>query len=232
MKKAIGIICSVILCLALMIFIFTFSVSLPIYFRPFYYMQIESLDLVEVTGYSAAEIREAYDEMLDYLTLPGREFSTGVFQYSESGKAHFEDCRLLFSLNHWGLVVSGLIIVVICILRYTKVLKLSIWNGGGLPLIAGSSLLGLSCVVAIGAGANFSWAFAMFHKIFFPGKDNWIFDWRVDEIIMALPSTFFLNCAVFIGASMVLLSLGMITYGVVSGILHARAKRKKQPSLI
>ena len=51
----------------------TFSIGLPIYFRPFYYMQIDSLDLELQTGMTRDEIIEGYDEVLDFLTIPGKE---------------------------------------------------------------------------------------------------------------------------------------------------------------
>ena len=45
------------------------SIAVPILFRPFYYAQIESLELPARTGYSEEIIREAYDEMLDFCVL-------------------------------------------------------------------------------------------------------------------------------------------------------------------
>ena len=38
----------------------------------------------------------------------------------------------------------------------------------------------------------------VFHTLFFPGKTNWIFDWRTDPIILFLPEAFFRNCALLI----------------------------------
>ena len=73
------------------ILIITFSIGLPIHFRPFYYMQIDSLGIEEYSGFDRETIVEAYDELLDYLTLPGHDFSTGKLRYSESGKDHFVD---------------------------------------------------------------------------------------------------------------------------------------------
>ena len=92
------------ICAALLII--TFSIGLPIYFRPFYYMQIDALDITGTSGEDYDTVKEAYDEVLDYLTLPGREFGTGEFKYSEEGKSHFEDCKVLFDLNFWVLIVS------------------------------------------------------------------------------------------------------------------------------
>ena len=48
------------------------------------------------------------------------------------------------------------------------------------------------------AALDFDRAFVIFHSVFFPGKDNWIFDWQTDPIILFLPQDFFRNCAVLI----------------------------------
>ena len=53
---------------------------------------------------------------------------------------------------------------------------------------------------------NFDKAFTIFHKIFFPGKDNWVFDSRYDQIIRILPQEFFRNCAIIIGITLLILA--------------------------
>jgi uncharacterized membrane protein len=50
----------------------TFSIGLPIYFRPFYYMQIDSLELEMETGLTKEEIIDGYNEVLDFLTVGQR----------------------------------------------------------------------------------------------------------------------------------------------------------------
>ena len=59
--------------------------------------------------------------------------------------------------------------------------------------------LGVSFLTVGGLAAlDFDRAFVVFHSIFFPGKTNWIFDWREDPIILFLPQEFFRNCAILI----------------------------------
>ena len=59
--------------------------------------------------------------------------------------------------------------------------------------------LGVSFLAVGGLAAlDFDRAFVIFHSIFFPGKDNWIFDWQTDPIILFLPQDFFRNCALLI----------------------------------
>ena len=43
----------------------------------------------------------------------------------------------------------------------------------------------------------------LFHALFFPGKDNWLFDPRADQIINILPQEFFRDCAILILAVLV-----------------------------
>jgi integral membrane protein (TIGR01906 family) len=57
------------------------------------------------------------------------------------------------------------------------------------------------------AALDFNRAFVIFHHIFFPGKDNWMFDPRTDEIILVLPQEFFRNCAILIGAGLLVMSV-------------------------
>ena len=78
--------------------VLTASVAVPILCRPFYYAHIGPLKLEERTGLTEAEIKTAFDEMLDYC-LGAEEFSTGVLAWSEEGKAHFTDVRGLFLLD-------------------------------------------------------------------------------------------------------------------------------------
>ena len=55
------------------------------------------------------------------------------------------------------------------------------------------------------AASDFDRAFTVFHKIFFPGKTNWVFDPRTGQIILVMPEEFFRNCAILIVAVMLVL---------------------------
>ena len=89
---------SVLLSLVLALLVLSFSISVPLLFRPFYYVQIDALHLQEQTGWSAEVIREAYDEVLDFCVF-GAPFGTGQLAWSESGRSHFADVRGLFLLD-------------------------------------------------------------------------------------------------------------------------------------
>ena len=59
------------ICIAVLII--TVSIGLPIYVRPFYYSQIDALNIEQYSGADRETIIEAYDELLDYLPIPGKE---------------------------------------------------------------------------------------------------------------------------------------------------------------
>ena len=195
--------------------VITFSIGLPIYVRPFYYMQIEKLEIPKYTGRSVEEIKDAYNEVLDFLVLPNREFGTGVFKWSEEGKSHFEDCKKLFDLNITIFIISLVVVAVLIVLNKKKVFSLSRPFGFNFLFTCGASTLGFFAVLGGLCAIDFDKAFTIFHAIFFPGKDNWMFDYRTDQIILAMPQDFFMNCAILIASSIIIICIGFITYGII-----------------
>ncbi len=204
---------------ALMLFIITFSIGLPIYLRFFYYIQIDTLNLPEITGYSFEQIKCAYDEVLNYLTLPNRPFGTGVFYYSKEGSSHFADCKKLFNLNLIVLITSGIVLILTFILQKKKIISLCRPFSMHPAFVSAISIFALIFIILIFAMIDFTAVFVVFHLIFFPGKNNWQFDARETEIIKALPEQFFMNCAILIGASILIFCLSIIITQLV--------KRKK-----
>lgn len=200
---------------AVFFFIITFSIALPIYCRFFYYLQIKPLGLPEATGYDIETIKAAYNQVLDFLTLPNREFGTGVFKYTESGKAHFVDCKALFNLNLIVLIISTLLSATLLILNKCKVIKFSRPFNMSVSFVSALAIFLFFAILAIIVAIDFDTAFTTFHHIFFPGKDNWLFNPRYDQILLILPEKFFMSCAILIGSSIILISLGIIAFQLI-----------------
>ena len=208
---------------ALAVFIITVSIALPIYIRPFYYMQIEPLGIPEKTGKDYEAVKEAYDCVLDYLTLPGKEFSAGDFPYSSNGHKHFKDCRTLFGLNTILLFISLTTVITLSILNRKKIFTLDRPGGMHLSYRVCKRLLIIIGMVTVIAAINFTWTFDLFHKLFFPKNEYWGFDFRYDPIIKALPEAYFRNCAILIFSS--------IFIQAVSVIAVNKALKKKRSKL-
>lgn len=200
---------------ALALLIITFSIGLPIYFRPFYYWQINALEIEEYSGYDRETIVEAYDELLDYLTLPGKEFKTGELKCSEDAEAHFVDCKVLFDLNASVLVLSLAAVVTLIILAKKGIFTMCKPFGFNVMFSSGAFTLGFFALIGGIVAIDFDTAFTVFHGIFFPGKTNWLFDWWKDQVIRILPQDFFMNCAILIFSSIVVLCIGGVVASVV-----------------
>ena len=207
--------------------LFTAAVAAPILCRPFYYAHIGPMKLEERTGLTRDEIKTAFNEMLDYC-LGAPEFSTGVLRWSESGKAHFTDVRLLFLLDLRVLAVSaGLLVGILLSARGTGRTPARPL-GRGPTFWAGAGLGAVFLLVGALAALDFDRAFVLFHALFFPGKDNWLFDPAADQIINILPQEFFRNCALLILALLTLGCAVLILWDLRrSGNLHSQTKMPK-----
>lgn len=180
------------------------SIAAPILCRPFYYAHIGPLGLEERTGLTEAEIKTAFNEMLDYCLGRSGEFSTGVLRWSESGRSHFTDVRGLFLLDLRVLAASAALLVLVLIISRLLKRRPARLLGRGFCFWAGAGLGGVFLIVGGLAALDFDRAFVVFHSLFFPGKTNWLFDPGTDQIINILPQAFFMDCAVLILALLVL----------------------------
>lgn len=183
------------------------SIAVPLLWRGFYYMHINMLHLDKITPWNVYEIREAFDQMMDYC-MRGAEFATGVLKWSEEGRQHFEDCRRLFQLDIHVLIANTMRTAALYAIRRLGIVKELRPKGRG-PLFWGG-LIPVILLAVTGASVcfvNFDKAFIVFHTLFFPGKTNWLFDPVTDEIIRILPEVYFRDCAILIAAVMLLLSI-------------------------
>lgn len=205
---------SILLAIMIALALLTGAVAVPILCRPFYYAHIGPLALDTCTGLTRDEIKTAYGEMLDYC-LGGAEFSTGVLRWSESGKSHFTDVRSLFLMDLRVLACSLGTLGALAYFLWRGRIKPAPLLGRGPAFWAGAGLGGAFLLLGALAALDFERAFVAFHALFFPGKDNWLFDPREDQIIHILPQEFFRNCAILILALLVLGCAVLIVFDFV-----------------
>lgn len=191
------------------------SIAVPILCRPFYYAHISALNLPERTGWDEETIRGAYDDVMDYM-FKGTPFRTGALKWSESGRSHFADVRVLFRLDVALAVCSAAVLAVL--LAVSRRVRPRRFARFGPSFWAGVGLIAVFAAVGAAGAADFDRAFAAFHSLFFPGKTNWIFDPRTDEVIRILPEAYFRDCAVL---AIVLIAALAILYLVLG-------RRKKE----
>lgn len=212
-KKVLGIAQAVLIALVIL----TGAIALPILCRPFFYMHIKPMNLGAMVGLTEEGVKTAYNEMMDYCTGVSNTFSAGQLPFSQEGASHFADVQKLFVLDLRVLAVSGVLLLTLLLWQRKKPVRLL----GHTPGFWGAIGLGVSFLVIGGLAAlDFGRAFVIFHKLFFPGKDNWLFDSRKDPIINMLPAEFFRNCAVLILVS-ILLACGIL---IVYDIKHKKTR--------
>lgn len=201
------------------------SIAVPLLCRPFYYAHIEALNLDGYTGLSVEQIKEAFDQVMDYCLGLRPDFAAGVLPFSESGASHFADVRVLFLLDLWVALISLVALVILFIISRRKKLTPAPLLGHGPGFWAAIGLGGLFLIVGGLAATNFERAFVVFHSLFFPGKTNWLFDWRTDPIILLLPEDFFRNCAILILALLIFWCVILI----VADLLAQHRRKKLAP---
>ena len=217
---------TVVLAAAMACLVLSASIAAPILCRPFYYAHIEAFELEEYIGLEEGEIRRAYDEMMDFCIGLTDEFSTGVLPWSQSGRDHFVDVKKLFLLDLWVLGISAAVLVADGVFRSRRKVLPYRFLGRGPGFWAAAGLGGVFSVIGLLAAVDFSRAFVVFHTIFFPGKTNWLFDWRTDAIILILPEEFFRNCAILIVALLLVWCMVLIAVDLWLGwMMRPRCQR-------
>ena len=199
--------------------VFTGSIAWVLLVRAFYYVQIGPLGVCAASGLTAEQVRAAYGDVMDYCLGLRPDFAAGVLPFSAEGAGHFADVRMLFLLNLAALAGTLLLLLglkLACRRRHTALPRLNERTPG---FWAACGLGGLILIVGALAATDFDRAFTVFHRIFFPGKENWLFDPATDPVIVLLPEAFFRNCAIAIGVTL----LGLCLWLVLTG----RKKKKK-----
>lgn len=193
--------------------VFTGSIAWVLLVRAFYYVQIGPLGVCAASGLTAEQVRAAYDDVMDYCLGLRPDFAAGVLPFSAEGASHFADVRMLFLLDL--AVLAGTLLLLLglklaCRRRHTALPRL---NGRTSGFWAACGLGGLILIVGALAATDFDRAFTVFHRIFFPGKENWLFDPATDPVIVLLPEAFFRNCAIAIGVTLLGLCLWLVLTG-------------------
>lgn len=195
------------------LFVLSLSISLPLFIRQFYYWHIDLYNIVEITGVSKENLILSFNELMDSLMF-FKPFSEGVFPFSEEGKSHFLDCQVLFVLDYVVLIFSFVLLVIYLIaLRKNKNL---IYRPFNMSISVIMLFIPLLLIGALGTYAliDLNGAYAFFHKIFFPGKSNRVFDVYKDPIIKALPQEFFINCGILILGSYLTIYLSILIFNI------------------
>ncbi|MBQ4649789.1 MAG: TIGR01906 family membrane protein [Firmicutes bacterium] len=170
------------------------AVSITVWMRPIYYMDINILDIPQRSGVPAEICRLNYDVLIDYNVIGGPDkLEFPDFVMSETGEIHFEEVKDIFIPMQWIGILGGLAVAAAIIWWKEKS-----WMHYSVIITVGIALAVLAAVII-----DWEWAFETMHGIFF-NNDYWIFDYRTDPVITILPDTFFMHCGLAIIAIVVI----------------------------
>lgn len=192
--------------LAVFLFILSLAIAITINFTPLYAFDVAYFNIPERIGLSKEVILENYRILINYLNFPWIEqLEMPDFPSSANGLFHFQEVKTLFLLDYFILIVTGFLSFFF--LRTKKK------NGRLWELIQPTRLLiFIPIVLLFLIFINFDQLFITFHELFF-NNDAWLFDYRTDPIIMALPQTFFMHCFILVFA---ILEAGLLSLHIYS----------------
>lgn len=191
MNKRINKLTTLILSLALSLFLISLTVKLTLSFRQLYYFDIDYLNIAQDYGMKKETIIKNYDILIDYLQDKDiSKLSMPDFPTSREGEIHFVEVKDIFMKFNVLFYITGLVSLIGIFLKLRiRDLKFFKWSSIG--------MLAIPLALSVPFAVNFDKSFTAFHKIFF-NNDYWEFDPVKDPIINVLPQNFFMHCAVLI----------------------------------
>lgn len=156
-----------------------------------YAIMIDKYNLTEVTALSKEALIKNYTGLVNYLQNPFIDkLSFEDFIMSTNGEIHFYEVKRIFIFL---IIIAILFIIGVIAWSLLEKYKKRYQNNSLLYILNGASnvLVGFFIGIVILYFVNFSWAFTMFHKIFFR-NDYWLFDPVLDPVINALPEGLFM----------------------------------------
>lgn len=203
----------------LAMFIISAAVTTALNLKSIYYADIDRYDLTSVSGLTKEELKQDYDELIDYNSPWGDDkLEFPHFMMSPGGRQHFAEARDIFLFFAWGILMFG--IPSLCAILLARRKKY------GSTYLAVASFITLVLPAALGLFAATAWdkLFVLFHEVSF-GNDLWLFDPATDPVIKVLPDEFFLHEALAIFG---LVILG----GIICLILYLHTKRTSSDNAI
>ena len=186
--------------ISLALCLISLSVMLTLNCRQLYLWEMKWSNIPGRTGVSEETILENYDTLIEYNSVFFKgELKFPTLPMSESGKVHFEEVKNIFVFFQAGLfpVTFALTLLGAWWLRKEKPKYLK-W--------AASLMIGIPAVLGALIGLYWDKVFVLFHELLF-NNDYWIFDYRTDPIILFLPDSYFMHCAIMILALVVFFSM-------------------------
>ena len=153
-----------------------------------YPMEISWLRIQNRTGLTPAVIQKNFQILMQYLTSPFTwKLDMPDFPSSPDGLHHFQAVKYLFHLT------QALFLVLLPVaIRFIRTVMRKGYAGLYRRLFGWLVLLPVF-IGGVTLFIGFDQFFTLFHQVLFAGDNTWLFDPRVDSIILALPEDYFMH---------------------------------------
>ena len=217
-RQSSGVGSNILLALVLTTFIFTLAVVIILNFKWLYYIDITLLGIEKKSGMDVASIKANYDALIEY----NRFWFQGELRFptlimSDTGRIHFQEVRRIF------VVIQYLCVITFAAAVFGIIKKKRRGQYGYLKI---TGLLSLAIPVVLGISELLYWDqfFTAFHNIFFR-NNYWLFDSRTDPVILILPESYFMHCA--IGILLLIFLASMLCLKLDKRKRQAAARRRR-----
>lgn len=164
------------------------AVSITVWFRPLYYLDMKLLDIPEESGYSEEICCSNYDALIDYNVIGGTpELEFPDMEMSEHGRIHFEEVKRIFVFMQVETLAGIAVLAAVYFRRKNK----------GWMHLTGFVTAVIAAVVLIAVAIDWEWTFETMHSLLFD-NDYWLFNPKTDPVIRILPDEFFMHCGIMI----------------------------------
>ncbi|MDR2833547.1 MAG: TIGR01906 family membrane protein [Streptococcaceae bacterium] len=175
---------------AIIMFVISGAALLTIHNRSLYQFVLHRENLGQHVGLSNEVVLKNYDILMSYMNNPFKEvLDMPDFPSSRQGLQHFAEVRVLFIFAIGVFIVSTLLGIWYVLRMRREKTYWKLINLGKISMVA-PIVLGLMSVMM------FNQIFYWFHRLLFR-NDYWIYDPKVDPIILVLPESYFLYCFLF-----------------------------------
>lgn len=190
----------------IIIYFFSFSISVTASFKPLYYFSIDFLNIEENSELSRKEIEDNYNYLVYYISQKNDySFSLPTLSFSEKGEIHFKEVKHTLKIIY-SIVFVSLLGAIICIYLNNKSNNLKYLKYSSIGLVF------IPIPFLIPTLINFDGFFDFMHAVIF-NNDYWLFSPSTDPIIKILPQEFFMFCVVMILSLILFCSLLLwVTY--------------------
>ena len=157
-----------------------------------YKISLKLFNIPNSASLSKIQILNDYNEIINYIiNIKHNSLTLENFILSDKANYHFYEVKQVFNFINFIFIICSLLTLIYLLIFYTFNKRLDIILNRICNFIIYSTLF--LCIICI---LNFNFVFELMHNIVF-NNNYWLFDPKIDPIIIIFPKEFFIVCIFF-----------------------------------